>query len=192
MIKSIFLVFALVFSLNATQTDDLKAKFEKTTEKVIKVVQNKELKADDRNSKIVETITPMFDFELMAKLSLGKKWKELNPEAKEKFVGLYVNRMKQSYSSKVDKYTDEKIVVNSVKQVKANRMVLNTSLVGADNSTEVIYKFYLPKTAKENKDKWLAYDVVIAGVSIIKTDKAQFKAVLKESSIYELMDKLER
>jgi phospholipid transport system substrate-binding protein len=100
--------------------------------------------------------------------------------------------MKQSYSSKIDKYTDEKIVINSIKQSKKTRVLLDSSLVGVDDNTPVIYKYYKPKKQMKNKEKWLIYDVVIAGVSIIKTDKAQFRAFLKEHSVNELMDKLKK
>ena len=132
----------------------------------------------------------MFDFKLMAKLSLGKKWKIMSKDKQEEFIKLYVKRMKKSYSSKVDKYTNETIIVNEIKQLKKTRIILNSSLISNSDKTEVVYKFYKPKTQIKDKDKWLVYDVIIAGVSIIKTDKAQFREVLKESSIDVLMDKL--
>ena len=100
--------------------------------------------------------------------------------------------MKKSYSAKIDKYTDEEILINSIKQPKKTRVTLNTSLVSAGDKLEVIYKFYKPKKQIKNKNVWLVYDVVIAGVSIIKTDKAQFRAVLKESSIDDLMERLRK
>ena len=48
----------------------------------------------------------------------------------------------------------------------------------------------MPKDKVRNKDKWLIYDVEILGVSILKTDKAQFKEFLQTKSISELMDAL--
>ena len=189
MIKKVLLILTIICNVYSAEIDDLKTKFTTTIDKVIVVVKDKKLLCEQRNDKIVQIITPMFDFELMAKLSLGKSWKTLDKATQEEFVDLYVQRMKKSYSSKIDKYTDEKIIVNDIKQTKKTRIVLNTSLVG-DSKTEVIYKYYKPKKPISNKDLWLVYDVIIAGVSIIKTDKAQFKEVLKESSIDALMDKL--
>ncbi len=190
MIKILISIFVLSFTLNASEVDDLEKNFINTTNEVVSIVKNKNLLADTRNDKIVKTITPMFDFKLMAKLSLGKKWKTMDKQKQSDFINLYVKRMKKSYSSKVDKYTDEKIIVNKVKQIKKTRIVLNSSLVSNDDKTEVVYKFYKPRKAIENKNKWIVYDVVIAGVSIIKTDKAQFREVLKNNSIDILMDKI--
>jgi phospholipid transport system substrate-binding protein len=154
------------------------------------VVKNKALTKDERNSNIVEVLTPMFDFELMAKLSLGRVWKKLNKADRKKFVKLYVERMKHSYSSKIDAYSDEKVVVTKIKQPKANRIELITNLISSDDKLEISYKYYKPKRAKKGKDEWLIYDVVILGVSILKTDKAQFREFLQTKSIYKLMDKL--
>ena len=60
------------------------------------------------------------------------------------------------------------------------------------DKTEIIYKYHKPKKRIKNKNIWLVYDLIIDGVSIIKTDKAQFQAVLKEHTIDELMEKLRK
>ncbi|MCK5110737.1 MAG: ABC transporter substrate-binding protein [Arcobacteraceae bacterium] len=190
MIKKILILAALIFNLNATEVDDLNLTFTNKTNTVVDIVKCKLFTSEERNDKIIEAITPMFDFQLMAKLSLGKKWKSLNETKQAEFIKLYVHRMKKSYSAKIDKYTDETIIINKITQIKKTRIVLNSSLISKDEKVEVIYKYHKPKKQIENKDKWLVYDVIIAGVSIVKTDKAQFKAVLRESSIETLMDKI--
>jgi len=192
MTKKILLLIAIFYTTIAfaTNINNVKTNFTLTTNKIIKIIQNKKLDLQTRNDKIIEMITPMFDFKLMAKLSLGKTWKILNKQQQNEFVKLYVKRMKKSYSSKIDKYTNEKIVINDIQQIKKNRAILKTILITQDDKLEIIYKFYKPKKQRQNKNDWLIYDVVIAGVSIVKTDKAQFKAVLKETSIEALLDKL--
>ncbi len=183
-------MFIIAQNLSANEQQDLKTHFINKMDEVIIVVKNKALSKDDRNANIVEILTPMFDFELMAKLSLGKVWKKLNKNDKARFVELYVERMKQSYSSKIDAYSDEEVKVISIKQPKSNRIELITDLVSKDNKLEISYKYYKPKKTKYKKDDWLVYDVVILGVSILKTDKAQFREFLRTKSITELMDRL--
>jgi len=183
-------MFIIAQNLSANEQQDLKTHFINKMDEVIIVVKNKALSKDDRNANIVEVLTPMFDFELMAKLSLGKVWKKLNKNDKARFVELYVERMKQSYSSKIDAYSDEEVKVISIKQPKPNRIELITDLVSKDKKLEISYKYYKLKKTKYKKDDWLVYDVVILGVSILKTDKAQFREFLRTKSITELMDRL--
>jgi len=193
--KKLIIVLVSLFictqALFADEQSILKNHFLNKIDTVILIVKDKTLEKAQRNSKIVDTLTPMFDFTLMAKLSLGKKWKKINKADRKKFVKLYVERMKQSYSSKIDAYSDEKVEVTKIKQPKKNRIELVTNLVSDDNKLEISYKFYKPKRLKMDKDNWLIYDVVILGVSILKTDKAQFREFLQTKTINELMTQLQ-
>ena len=65
-----------------------------------------------------------------------------------------------------------------------------TDLVSKEKKLEIVYKFHKPKEKVRTKENWLIYDVEILGVSILKTDIAQFKEFLHTKSITELMDVL--
>lgn len=192
--KKIVLLFSvLIFSQTialANEQNDLKEHFLKKIDEVVLIVEDKKLSKDDRNAKIIKSLTPMMDFELMAKLSLGNVWKELSKSDADKFVSLYVERMKQSYSSKIDAYKDEKIQIKSIDQAKENKITFLTDLVSKENRLEIAYKFHKPKDRKKEKDVWLIYDVEISGVSILKTDIVQFKEFLQTKNINELMEAL--
>ena len=95
--------------------------------------------------------------------------------------------MENSYSSKLDAYSNEKVEVKKINQPKSNRISLETDLVSQDTTLAIVYKFYKPKKKVDGKDTWLIYDVEIMGVSILKADKAQFKEFLQTKSIDELM-----
>ncbi|QOY52883.1 ABC transporter substrate-binding protein [Candidatus Sulfurimonas baltica] len=190
--KALLLLAGLVFaqSLVADEKIELKEHFLNKIDEVVLIVKDGSLSKDDRNGNIIKSLSPMFDFELMAKLSLGNTWKQLADNDKEKFINLYVERMKQSYSSKIDAYKDENVQVKEIQQSKSNRIALITDLVSKEEKLEIVYKFYKPKEKKSDKDIWLIYDVEILGVSILKADMAQFKEFLQTKSIGELMDVL--
>lgn len=87
MIKKILLTciaLVLVQTLQADEQTDLKEHFLNKIDSVILIVEDKALDKDKRNSDIISVLTPMFDFELMAKLSLGKAWKTLPNQDKKK------------------------------------------------------------------------------------------------------------
>ncbi len=188
--KLIFLILIFALSLCANEQQILKRNFLNKIDEVITVVTDKSISKEIRNDRIVSVLTPMFDFELMAKLSLGSTWKTLDDQTSNKFVNLYVNRMKQSYSSKIDAYSDEKVEVTKINQPKSNRIEFETNLVSKVNKLEIVYKFYKPNQLKLDKNDWLIYDVEILGVSILKTDIAQFREFLKTNTIEQLMEKM--
>lgn len=187
-ILSLFFILVLTQNLFADEKADVEKQLLSKIDGVIKIVSDKSLSKEDRNAKIVELVTPAFDFVLMAKLSLGKTWKTLDKDTKKEFVSLYVERMKKSYSEKLDTYTNQKVEVTNIKQPKSNRIEIDTNLISDTDKMDVSYKFWKPKKQAANKDKWLVYDVEILGVSILKADRAQFSEFLKTKTIKDLMD----
>jgi phospholipid transport system substrate-binding protein len=191
--KNILLIsLFLALGLNADVKSDISTQFTTRLDSALQVVNNKKLTKPQRNQGIIDAIKPMFDFELMAKLSIGRAWKKLDSDTKKRFIETYVKRMEKSYSNKIDEYTDEKIVIEDFKQPKSNKAILITYLSSKNDKITMDYKFYHPKKRKPNKDEWLIYDVVIAGVSIIKADRAQFSEVLKSHDINYLMEQMSK
>ena len=152
---------------------------------VFTVLQKKDLEQQAKNKEIVDIVTPMFDFELMAQLSLGKKhWPGLSQDKKERFTELFIKRLKASYLSNFTLYTDEKVFYEPAVQVK-KKIHTPTYLVSRDKKISILYKFY---KAQEN---WKIYDLEIQGVSIIRSYRSQFSSVLESGSIDDLLLKLE-
>ena len=156
-------------------------------EAVISVLQKKELEIEAKKKEIDEIVTPIFDFSLMAKLTLGRKfWPGLAKEKKERFTELFIKRLKESYLEKLTRYTysDEKIVYNTPIQVK-KRIHIPTDLISKDNKISMLYKLY------KSKQNWKIYDIEIEGVSLITTYRSQFDQVLSKGTIDDLLIKLE-
>lgn len=192
--KVLAIIASMIFaySLQADEQTELKNRFLNKIDEIITIVDNKNITKEQRNGDIVKAILPMFDFELMAKLSLGNTWKDLSQSDAKRFVELYVERMKQSYSAKIDAYEDEKVEIKSIDRPKSNRIAFVTDLVGKAEKLEIVYKFHKPGEKERDKEDWLVYDVEIMGVSILKTDRAQFKEFLRNKSIKELMQELSK
>ena len=76
----------LLFYQSALADDksEVQELLKKNLDAVFSVLQKKDLAQQEKNQEIVDIVTPMFDFELMAQLSLGKKhWPGLSLEEKK-------------------------------------------------------------------------------------------------------------
>jgi len=153
---------------------------------VTDLLQNKTLTQENKTKQIFDMFDPVFDYPLMSRLTLGKKWKKLSREQKKEFEQLFTAKLKQSYVDKLDLYTDEKVVIKETKKVKKTRIQLYTQLVGKDENYDIVYKFHKSKRQKD----WLIYDVEIIGVSIMQTYRKQFAGILKTDSFDILLEKL--
>jgi phospholipid transport system substrate-binding protein len=131
-------------------------------------------------------VTPLFDFRLMGKLILGKKyWKRATVEQKEEYLIVFTKTIKDFYLKKFGLYNGQKLELKA--PIKKKNRIYLTNLIIEDNvKNEITYKLYRSKN-----DGWLIYDVDIVGVSVIKLFRAQYKNILqKTNSIDELINQI--
>ena len=183
----IAVVSLLVFSQTATADDksEIDNLLKTNLDAVLTILQKNDLDQQAKNKEIMDIVTPMFDFELMARLSLGKKhWSGLSQDKKERFTELFIKRLKASYLSNFNLYTDEKVSYEPSVQVK-KKIHAPTYLISKDKKISILYKFY---NAQKN---WKIYDLEIQGVSIIQSYRSQFSSILESGTVDDLLLKLE-
>ena len=187
--RSLIFILMLFFASSALFADEISEIRAMTKEKVdvvINILKDKSLSKQEKKEGILKTIDGLFDFSLMARLSLGKKhWKSLRKAKRKEFSELFVERLKLSYLEKLDLYTDEEVVVDEARLTKKNRVEVLTFLVSEDDKKEMIYKLY-----KTKKKEWMVYDVNILGVSIVQTYRSRFSGILKKESMEQLMERM--
>lgn len=177
----------LVFS-QAVWADDLQEVSNLVKEKitlVMDLLRDAKLEKKARNGQVVVALVPVLDFELMAKLSLGKdSWESINPQQQDQYTELFVSRIQESLLEKLELYTDEQVAFrDAVRDGKKINVV--TDLVSKDDKIEMLFKF-----SKSKKHGWRAYDLEIIGVSVIQTYRSQFDAVIKKGGIALLLEEL--
>ncbi len=181
-------VLGLLFfcqSVMAGDGTDVEKILKHNLDAVFTILQKKDLDQQAKNSRIVEIVTPMFDFALMAKLSLGRKhWPGLSEEKKERFTELFITRLKASYLKNFTLYSDEKIVYEPPLQVK-KKIHIPTYLISKDKKISMLYKFF------KAVNDWKIYDLEIQGVSIIQSYRSQFSRILESGTVDDLLLKLE-
>ena len=91
--------------------------------------------------------------------------------------------MENSYSSKIESYSDEKIDYKG-EVVKGKYALVKTEIVRRDSTIEVNYKMI------RDNGEWKVYDFVIEGVSMIRNYRSQFTKIIRKESFDALVQKL--
>ena len=150
------------------------------------VLQKKDLVQQDKNEQVIKIVEPIFDYDLMAKLTLGRKyWPDLSEKDRKKFTDLFVARLKATYIDKLSLYTDEKIAYDKPVQ-QGIKVQIPTKVISKSNSIAMMYKLY------KSSNGWKIYDIEIEGVSLISTYRSQFYDILSKGTIDDLLLKLEK
>jgi len=154
---------------------------------VIIILKNKDIDKKVKEEQIYKIVSPLFDFPLMAKLTLGRKnWPKFSVPQREKFTRLFTQRLRGSYLDKVKLYTYEKALYKSILQKKKTVIFVPMQLITKDSEITILYK--LRKADKY----WKIYDVEIQGVSILMTYRSQFDDILRRGTVKDLLSQLEK
>jgi phospholipid transport system substrate-binding protein len=163
-------------------TDQLK----QSVDKVLAILNDPTLKgtakAQERRQKVKEIIYSRFDFDEMAKRSLGPQWQKRSPEEQKEFVQLFTGLLEHVYLDNIESYSGEKVRFLNERQDKDFAQV-DTKII--NNKGE---EFSLDYRLQNVNGDWKVIDVVIENISLVNNYRAQFSRVLAKSSYAELLE----
>ena len=165
-------------------TDQLRTQIDRA----VKVLEDPELRKDgrqrERRTAVRQIANDIFDFSETAKRSLARHWAPRSQAERDEFVGLFTDLLERSYISKIELYGGEKIQYVG-ESIEGEGAVVRTKLI-TKQGTEIPIDYRMLRRG----DKWLVYDVVIEGVSLISNYRTQFNKIITTSSFEDLMKKM--
>ena len=189
LLKSFLILAFVITSANAVKQDEIQTIMTKKIDNVLTILEQKSLPMSQKGQQIIKIIDEVFDYELMAKIALGKEtWDTLTEQKQKEFTKTFETKLKNSYIEKLELYNDQKVKVIGLNPYKNGRLQLETELLGKEGTYKINYNFY--NKAKDG-EQWLIYDVDLVGVSIIQTYRQQFAGLLKEKTFDEMLVLLE-
>ena len=157
-------------------------------ERVLKVLDDPALKTEsktrERRAAVRKIAEDIFDFTETAKRALGRHWAQRSQGEKDEFVGLFADLLERSYLSKIELYGGEKIAYTG-DSIDGDQASVKTKIV-TKQGTEIPIEYRMLRKA----DRWLVYDVIIEGVSLISNYRTQFNKVVQTESYQALVQKL--
>jgi phospholipid transport system substrate-binding protein len=140
---------------------------------------------EELNEKLIEVAQDRFNWEEIAKRSLGLYWKERSPEEKKEFTLLLKDLLINTYLDKiVDNYSGETILYDK-EIVKGKLAFIDLRIINkAEKSIDLGIRML------NDEKQWLIYDLIIEGVSSLKNYRVQFYDIIRQSSYEALIKKL--
>ena len=160
-----------------------------TADKVLLILQDPRLKAADkkkqRRDQLRQVISARFDFNEMARRSLGQHWQRGSAEEQGQFVQLFTDLLERSYADQIESFNGEKILYGRENQDRDHAEVNTRVVSNKGEEFSVNYKLYSAER------EWKVYDVVIENISLVNNYRSQFNRVLANSSFEEFLRKLQ-
>jgi phospholipid transport system substrate-binding protein len=136
---------------------------------------------------VERTLLPNFDVDHSARLVLGKHWRTATPAQRQRFIDAFYGSLMTNYGDAMLEFTGDRIrVLPSTVAPDATSAVVRTE-VKRSNGQKIPVNYSLRKT----EQGWKAWDVVIEGISYVKSFREDFGAEIDQKGIEAVIQRLE-
>ncbi|HEV8533344.1 MAG TPA: ABC transporter substrate-binding protein [Methylomirabilota bacterium] len=183
-LAALFVLVSAPEAVAGAATDQLKG----AIDRVVATLDSPALKGDgkvlERRTAVRKIANEIFDFNEIARRSLGRYWQPLTEPQRTEFVFLFGDLLERSYISKIELYGGEKIVYSG-ERVEADLATVSTRIM-TKNGTEVPVDYRLFKRG----DRWMIYDVSVEGISLVSNYRTQFNKIIQTNGYNGLVEKM--
>ena len=183
-LAALFVFVSAQEAVAGAATDQLKG----AIDRVVATLDSPALKGDgkvlERRTAVRKIANEIFDFNEIARRSLGRYWQPLTEPQRTEFVSLFGDLLERSYISKIELYGGEKIVYSG-ERVEADLATVSTKIM-TKNGTEVPVDYRLFKRG----DRWMIYDVSVEGISLVSNYRTQFNKIIQTNGYNGLVEKM--
>jgi phospholipid transport system substrate-binding protein len=139
------------------------------------------------NRFVNDTIGPHTDFDKIAPLVLGKRWKTATQDEQERFKREFQILLVRAYARAFVEYNDWTIRYQPLEMAKdASKVIVKTKVLQSSiEPVEISYRMFL------SKGEWKVYDIVIDGVSLVTNYRSSFnEEIQRKGSLSAVIDNL--
>jgi phospholipid transport system substrate-binding protein len=136
---------------------------------------------------VATVLLPNFDTEYAARLVLGQTWRTATPEQRKRFVDAFYHSLLHNYGAALVDFTADRFNILPYKGDPNDTMATVRTEVKRSSGDKVPVNFSLRKT----DGVWKAWDVVIEGISYVKSFRTDFGAEIQQKGLDEVISRLE-
>jgi len=136
---------------------------------------------------VANVLLPNFDTEYAARLVLGQTWRTATPEQRKRFVDAFYHSLLRNYGAALVDFTADRFVILPYKGDPNDTTATVRTEVKRSSGDKVPVNFSLRKV----DGVWKAWDVVIEGISYVKSFRTDFGAEIQQKGLDEVINRLE-
>jgi phospholipid transport system substrate-binding protein len=129
---------------------------------------------------VLETkLLPNFDFNRMTALAMGRNWNKATPEQQQALTKEFRTLLVRTYAGALANYKDNTVEYKPLRMQPADTDVVVKTQVLMPGAQPIAIDYSMEKVA----DGWKAYDVVVAGVSLVTNYRDEFNSLVRDSGV---------
>jgi phospholipid transport system substrate-binding protein len=136
---------------------------------------------------VEQTLLPNFDTPYAAQLVLGTNWRNATPDQRKRFVDAFYKSLLYTYGDAMIDFTGDRLKVFPTRVGPEDTRATVRTEIKRSNGTKVSVNYTLRKT----NGQWKAWDVVIDGISYVKSYREDYGAEVQQKGLDAVIQRLE-
>lgn len=141
-------------------------------------------RARERRGALRAVMETVVDFPEAGRRALGLHWPARSEAERDEFVTLFKDLVTYSYSVTMDAAAGQRVVIVGEAEHDGTTSVLTRIEPRQGSRVHVEYRVH------QRGARWLVYDVVVEGVSLVANYRAQFNTIVRTASYDELIRRM--
>lgn len=133
-------------------------------------------------------ILPHIDTQFAAQLVLGRYWRTATPQQRERFINAFYHSMLNNYGAAIVEFRSNTLKVFPSRMSAGSQNATVRTEMARSSGPPVNVNYYMHMTPQG----WKAWDVVIDGVSYVKSYREDFSSQIAQQGIDSVINKLEQ
>lgn len=187
---AVSLVLVLVGALPAgagtggAASDELRPAIDKVLRVLDDPALRGEAKTSERRAALRGVMENAIDFPEAARRALAAHWRMRSEAEREEFIGIFKDLVTYSYIRLMEPYAGETVQIVGESPTNGTATVLTRIQRRQGEPVPIDYRMHVRGT------RWLIYDVLVEGVSLVGNYRVQFHTIIQTSSYEELVRRM--
>jgi phospholipid transport system substrate-binding protein len=182
----LLLLFAAMGQSRTEAASEAGQALDDTVTAVLVELKRPELKNPATRAAVLERvekiITNLFSIEELSMRTVGPNWKNFTADQKKRFIEAFSDLLRERYAGSLDGYNGETVSYTGEVPIGGggDKVQIDSTVSIRGKPVPVSYRML-------KKGKWVVYDVIIEGVSMVQNYRSQFQSVLQKGDAEELI-----
>lgn len=137
---------------------------------------------------IESKLIPNFSFARMTQLAMGRNWAKASAEQQVALTREFQTLLVRTYSGALANFRNNTIDVRPLRMQPAETDVTVKTVINQANGQGIPIDYSLEKGADGS---WKAYDIIVAGVSLVTNYRDEFNTVIRDQGVDALVKQLQ-
>lgn len=124
-------------------------------------------------------LLPHFDFGRMTAMAMGRNWKLATPTQQQQLTSEFRTLLVRTYAGALANYKDHVIEYKPLRMQASDTEVVVRTQVVQPGAQPIAIDYSMAK----NGDTWKAYDVIVAGVSLVTNYRDEFNNMVRDAGV---------